>query len=57
MVAAVTKAIMNHVAELKGMLPVLADLDAEQMIARTLTAPIPLHPAAAAIYEKQGLIK
>jgi TRAP transporter TAXI family solute receptor len=57
MVATIAKAILNHVAELKGMQPVLADLDAEQMIAQTLTAPVPLHPAAAAIYEKQGLIK
>jgi TRAP-type uncharacterized transport system substrate-binding protein len=49
MVAALAKAIMTHVAELKTIHPVLADLDAEQMVAQTLTAPAPLHPAAAAV--------
>jgi TRAP transporter TAXI family solute receptor len=57
MVAAIAKAIVTHIAELKMMHPVLAELDAEQMVAQTLTALVPLHPAAAAIYEKQGLIK
>jgi uncharacterized protein len=57
MVAAVAKAIITHVAELKTMHPVLADLDADQMVAQTLTMPAPLHPAAAAVYKELGLIK
>src|SRR5215469_8877299 len=57
MVATVAKAILNHVAELKGMQPALADLDAEQMVAQALTAPAPLHPAAAAVCTEQGLVK
>jgi TRAP transporter TAXI family solute receptor len=57
MVAAIAKAIIAHIAELKMTQPVLADLDAEQMVAQTLTAPAPLHPAAAAVYEELGLIK
>jgi TRAP-type uncharacterized transport system substrate-binding protein len=48
---------MAHVAELKTMHPVLAELDAERMVARTLTATVQLHPAAAAVYEELGLIK
>jgi TRAP transporter TAXI family solute receptor len=56
-VAAVAKAIMTHIAELKKMHPVLVDLDAERMVARTLTAPAPLHPAAAAVYKELQLIK
>ena len=56
-VAAIAKAIMTHVAELKMMHPALADLDAERMVARTLTAAAPLHPAAAAVYEELGLVK
>jgi TRAP-type uncharacterized transport system substrate-binding protein len=56
MVAAVAKAIMTHVAELKTMHPVLAGLVAEQMVAQTLKAPAPLHPAAAAVYKELGLI-
>jgi TRAP transporter TAXI family solute receptor len=56
-VAAIAKAIMTHIAELKKMHPVLADLDAERMVARTLRAPAPLHPAAAAVYKELGLIK
>jgi len=57
MVAAVVKAIMTHIAQLKTMQPVLADLDADHMVAQTLTAPAPLHPVAAAIYQELGLIK
>jgi len=57
MVAAIVKAIMAHIAELKMAHPALADLDAEQMVAQTLTAPAPLHPAAAGIYRDLGLIK
>jgi TRAP transporter TAXI family solute receptor len=57
MVAAIAKAIMTHVVELRAMHPALAQLDAEQMVARTLTAPAPLHPAAAAVYKELGLMK
>jgi len=57
MVAAIVKAIMMHIAQLKTMQPVLADLDADHMVAQTLTAPAPLHPVAAAIYQEMGLIK
>jgi uncharacterized protein len=57
MVTAITRTIMTHVAELKTINPVLAGLDAEQMVARTLTAPAPLHPAAAAVYKELGFIK
>jgi TRAP transporter TAXI family solute receptor len=57
MVAAIAKAIMTHIAELKTMQPVLADLDPDEMVAQTLTAPAPLHPIAAAIYRDLGLIK
>jgi uncharacterized protein len=57
LVAAIAKAIMTHVAELKMMHPVLAELNAERMVARTLTAAAPLHPAAATVYEGLGLIK
>jgi TRAP-type uncharacterized transport system substrate-binding protein len=48
---------MTHIAELKTMHPVLAELDAERMVARTVTAAAPLHPAAAAAYEELGLTK
>jgi TRAP transporter TAXI family solute receptor len=57
MVAAIAKAIVTHIAELKMEHPALAELDAEQMITQTLTAPAPLHPAAAAVYNELGLIK
>jgi uncharacterized protein len=57
MVAAVVKAIMTHIAQLKTMQPVLADLDADHLVAQTLTAPAPLHPVAAAVYQEMGLIK
>ena len=55
MVAAIAKAILTHIAELKMMHPALAELDAEPMIARSLAAP--LHPAATAVYKELGLIK
>ena len=57
MVASIAKAIMTHIAELKMEHPALADLDAEQMIARSLASPVPLHPAAAEVYKELGLIK
>jgi TRAP transporter TAXI family solute receptor len=57
MVAAIAKAIMTHIAELKMEHPALAELDAEQMVAHSLGAPVPLHPAAAAVYKELGLIK
>src|SRR5262249_33640815 len=56
MVAAIAKSIIMHVAQLKTIHPVLAGLGAEQMVARTLRAPAPLHPAAAAVYKELGLI-
>jgi uncharacterized protein len=56
-VAAIAKGIMKHIAELKTMDPVLVDLDAGQMVEQTLSAPAPLHPVAAAIYQQMGLIK
>ena len=56
-VAAIAKAIMTHVAELKTMHPALAELEPERMVARTLTAAAPLHPAAAAVYKELGLSK
>lgn len=57
MVAAIARAIIMHIAELKEMHPALDEIDAEQMVAQTLTAPAPLHPAAAAVYKELGLIK
>jgi TRAP transporter TAXI family solute receptor len=56
-VAAIAKAIMTDIAESKMMHPVLAELDVEQMVAQALTAPVPLYPAAAAVYEGLGLNK
>lgn len=56
-VAKIAGAIMTHIAELKTMQPVLAGLDAKQMVARTLTAPAPLHSAAAVVYKELGLLK
>jgi TRAP transporter TAXI family solute receptor len=56
-VAAIAKAIMTHIAELKTTNSVLTGLDAKQMVARTLRAPAPLHPAAAAVYKELGLMK
>jgi TRAP transporter TAXI family solute receptor len=56
-VAAIAKAIVTHVAQLKALHPVLAGLDAKRMVEQTLTAPAPLHPAAKAVYERLGLIK
>jgi len=56
-VAAIAKAIVTHVTELKTMDPVLARLDAKRMVQQTLTAPAPLHPAAKAAYEELGLLK
>jgi hypothetical protein len=55
LVAAVAKAILTHVAELRTLHPALASLRAEEMITQGLTAP--LHPAAAAIYKELGLLK
>jgi TRAP transporter TAXI family solute receptor len=56
-VAAIAKEIMTHVPELRTMHPALAELDSERMVARTLTAAAPLHPAAAAVYKELGLLK
>jgi TRAP transporter TAXI family solute receptor len=54
-VAAIAKAILTHVAELRALHPALATLKAEEMIAEGLTAP--LHPAAATVYKELGLLK
>jgi TRAP transporter TAXI family solute receptor len=54
-VAAIAKAILTRVAELRTLHPALAGLKAEEMITRGLTAP--LHPAAAAVYKELGLLK
>jgi uncharacterized protein len=54
-VAAMAKAILAHVAELRAVHPALAGLRAEEMITLGLTAP--LHPAAAAVYKEAGLLK
>jgi TRAP transporter TAXI family solute receptor len=56
-VAAIAKAIVTHVAELRTMHPALAGLDAKRMVEQTLKAPAPMHPAAKAVYEELGLMK
>jgi TRAP transporter TAXI family solute receptor len=53
-VAAIAKAILTHVAELRTLHPALAGLKAEDMVTQGLTAP--LHPAAAMVYKELGLI-
>jgi uncharacterized protein len=52
-VAAVAKAILTHVAELRSLHPALSGLRAEDMITQGLTAP--LHPAAATVFKELGL--
>ena len=54
-VAAIARAIMMHIAELRAAQPVLGKLKAEEMVTQGLTAP--LHPAAAKVYKDLGLIK
>jgi TRAP transporter TAXI family solute receptor len=54
-VAAIGKAILTHVAELRTLHPALAKLRAEEMITQSLTAP--LHPAAATVYKELGVLK
>lgn len=54
-VAAIAKAILTHVAELRTLHPALAGLTAEKMITQGLTAPF--HPAAATVYRELGLLK
>jgi len=54
-VAAMARAILNHIDELRTLHPALAGLSAEQMITQGLTAP--LHPAAAGVYKEFGLMK
>jgi uncharacterized protein len=54
-VAAITKAILTHIAELRTLHPALAGLKAEEMTTQSLTAP--LHPAAAAVSKELGLLK
>lgn len=57
MVEAVVKAIMAHLGDIKILQPVLAGLEPAGMVAKTLTAPAPLHPAAAAVYRQLGFIR
>ena len=52
-VAAVARAMLTHVAELRSLHPALSGLRAEDMITQGLTAP--LHPAAAMVYKELGL--
>ena len=54
-VAAIARAIMAHIGELRAAQPVLGHLRAEGMVTQGLTAP--LHPAAAKVYKDLGLIK
>jgi len=54
-VAAIARAILTHIAELRAAQPVLRRLRAEEMVTQGLTAP--LHPAAAKVYKDLGLIK
>jgi uncharacterized protein len=56
-VAAIAKSIVTNIAELRTAHPALAELDAEKMVAQSLNAPAPLHPAAAAVYKELGYIK
>jgi hypothetical protein len=53
-VAAVARAVLAHVAELRGAHPALADLNAEEM---THGLPAPLHPAAEQVFKELGLLK
>jgi len=54
-VAAIARAIVTHVAELRAAHPALSKLRADEMVTQSLTAP--LHPAAAKVYEDLGLLK
>jgi len=54
-VAAIARAIVTHIAELRAAQPVLRRLRAEEMVTQALTAP--LHPSAAKVYRDLGLIK
>jgi TRAP transporter TAXI family solute receptor len=54
-VAAIARAIMTHMEELRAAQPVLGNLRAEEMVTQGLTAP--LHPAAAKVYKDLRLIK
>jgi TRAP transporter TAXI family solute receptor len=56
MVATIAKALMVHV-RIKNDAARAGRPRCEQMVAQTLTAPAPLHPAAAAVYEELGLVK
>ena len=53
MVAALAKAILTRIAELRSLHPALSGLRAEDMITQDLT--LPLHPAAARVYKELGL--
>ena len=54
-VAAIARAMMTHMAELRAAQPVLANLKAVEMVTQGLSAP--LHPAAAKVYKDLRLIK
>src|SRR5262245_58267507 len=54
-VAAVAKAVVVHVAELRTLHPALARLNAREMIKDGLTAP--LHPGAAEVYKALDLLE
>jgi uncharacterized protein len=54
-VAAIARAIVTHIADLRAAHPALAHLKAEEMVSQSLTAP--LHPAAQQVYRSLGLIK
>jgi TRAP transporter TAXI family solute receptor len=54
-VAALARAILTRVPQLRTLHPALGEIRAEQMVTRGLTAP--LHPAAAAVYKELGLLK
>jgi uncharacterized protein len=54
-VAAVARAVLANVPELRTLHPALGELKAGEMIDDGLTAP--LHPAAADVYKKLGLLE
>jgi TRAP transporter TAXI family solute receptor len=53
-IAAIAKAILTHVSDLRALHPVLARLEAETMVQPQWA---PLHPAAAQVYKELGLLK
>jgi TRAP transporter TAXI family solute receptor len=53
-VAAIARAMVTHITELRAAHPALSNLRAEEMVTQSLTAP--LHPSAAKVYRDLGLI-